>query len=60
MIKRLRYDRDGRLLISAFNGGIKLFDARRGRFTDLRMYCSASPQPLSIYDFVQEGDSGIG
>lgn len=59
MIKRLRYDRDGRLLISAFNGGIKLFDARRGRFTDLRMYCSASPQPLSIYDFVQEGDSGI-
>ncbi|MFR0773710.1 MAG: hypothetical protein ACLSH3_07870 [Alistipes finegoldii] len=23
------------------------------------MYCSASPQPLSIYDFVQEGDSGI-
>ena len=59
MIKRLRYDGDGRLLISAFNGGIKSFDARRGRFSDLRMYYPASPQPLSVYDFLQEGDSGI-
>ncbi len=59
MIKRLRYDRDGRLLISAFNGGIKSFDARQGRFSDLRMYYPASPQPLSVYDFLQEGDSGI-
>lgn len=59
MIKMLRYDDRGNLLISAFNGGMRSFDARRGRFTDLQMNHPASSQPLSVYDFVREGDRGI-
>ena len=59
MIKKLWHDENNTLLVSAFNGGMRAFDERQGRFTDLHMNHPASGQPLSVYDFVKEGDRGI-
>lgn len=59
MIKRLQYDRKGTLLVSAFNGGIKSFDQRRAWFSDLSTYSAEPQQPLSVYDFAEEGDAGM-
>lgn len=60
MIKKLRYDRNRQVLqVSAFNGGMKRFDAKQQRFTDLEMYYPGTSRQLSIYDFEPEGDSGI-
>mgnify|MGYP002614701744 FL=1 len=59
MIKKLWHDGNDRLLVSAFNGGMRVFDERQGRFSDLHMNHPASGQPLSVYDFVKEGDRGI-
>lgn len=59
MIKKLWHDGNDRLLVSAFNGGMRVFDERQGRFSDLYMNHPASGQPLSVYDFAKEGDRGI-
>lgn len=59
MIKKLRFDGDGKLLISAFNGGMRAFDRRTERISDLRMNHPQTGQPLSVYDFEEEGDAGI-
>ena len=59
MIKKLWHDGNDRLLVSAFNGGMRVFDERQGRFSDLHMNHPASGQPLSVYDFAKEGDRGI-
>lgn len=59
MIKKLWHDENNTLLVSAFNGGMRAFDERQGRFTDLHMNHPVSGQPLSVYDFVKEGDRGI-
>ena len=58
MIKKLWHDGNDRLLVSAFNGGMRVFDERQGRFSDLYMNHPASGQPLSVYDFAKEGDRG--
>lgn len=60
MIKRLRYNKEEDILqISAFNGGMQQFDNRQQRFIDMRMLHPVTSQQLSIYDFVEESDSGI-
>ena len=42
MIKKLWHDGNDRLLVSAFNGGMRVFDERQGRFSDLYMNHPAS------------------
>ena len=59
MIKKLWHDEHNRLLVSAFNGGMRVFDERQGRFSDLHMNHPVSGQPLSVYDFAKEGDRGV-
>lgn len=59
MIKKLWFDENNTLLVSAFNGGMRSFDARQKRFTDLGMSPSATSQPLTVYDFLKEGDAGF-
>lgn len=60
MIKKLCYDGSrNRLLLSAFNGGMERFDYRLRRFTDWRMRHPVTSQPLNVYDFIAEGDSGV-
>ena len=60
MIKKLRYDDESNTLqISAFNGGMEQLNDKSKRFVDLHMYYPGTLQPLSIYDFAIEGDSGI-
>lgn len=60
MIKRVQYDREKDILqISAFNGGMAQFDKRQQRFIDLQMLHPVTSQQLTVYDFAQEGDSGI-
>lgn len=58
MIKKLWHDEHNRLLVSAFNGGMRVFDERQGRFSDLHMNHPVSGQPLSVYDFAKEGRPG--
>lgn len=60
MIKKLCYDSTrNRLLLSAFDGGMERFDYRLRRFTDWRMRHPVTSQPLNVYDFIEEGDTGI-
>ncbi|MCC8172829.1 MAG: response regulator [Parabacteroides sp.] len=60
MIKKLCYDpARNRLLLSAFDGGMEQFDYRLRRFTDWRMRHPVTSQPLNVYDFIEEGDSGV-
>lgn len=60
MIKKLQYDeKTNSLQISAFNGGMELFDARQQHFIDQRMHHPITSQQLTVYDFVMESDSGI-
>lgn len=59
MIKRLWHDERRTLLVSAFNGGMKAFDSRQGRFCDLGVSQPGASQPLTVYDFLKEGDRGF-
>lgn len=59
MIKKLWHDENNTLLVSAFNGGMRAFDERQGRFSDLHMNHPVSGQPLSVYDFIKDGNQGI-
>lgn len=59
MVKMLWHDRRGRLLVSSFNGGMQRFDRATGRFVDLHADHPVSGQPLSVYDFAEEGDAGF-
>lgn len=59
MIKKLWYDKNNILLISAFNGGMEQFDGKRKRFVDLRMYHPRSSQRPSVYEFAMEGGEGV-
>ena len=45
MIKKLWHDGNDRLLVSAFNGGMRVFDERQGRFSDL--YIQIRPAAFS-------------
>lgn len=60
MIKSLHYGKENNILqVSTFNGGMEQFDNSQKRFIDLKMYYPNSTQPLSVYDFVKEGNAGI-
>ncbi|MCM1197342.1 MAG: response regulator [Clostridium sp.] len=56
-IKRIWKDDDGAIWVASFNGGVQVYDERTGMF---RMVAgSLSQYPLSVYDFLMEGDDGI-
>ena len=57
MIKRLHCEGDY-VYASMFNGGITRIDIRTGLSEDLHILNPSSGQPLSVYDFLREGDSG--
>lgn len=57
MVKRLLCEGDY-VYASTFNGGITRIDARTGRAENLHLLNPSSGQPLSVYDFLREGDSG--
>ena len=57
MVKRLRCE-GNYVYASAFNGGLVRIDSRTGRAENLRLQNASSGQPLSVYDFLREGDSG--
>jgi signal transduction histidine kinase/DNA-binding response OmpR family regulator/ligand-binding sensor domain-containing protein len=60
MIKSLHYNKSNKILhTSAFNGGMARLDNTQGHFIELFNYHSITSQPLSVYDFEIEGDSGI-
>lgn len=60
MIKSLHYDKNSMSLqSSAFNGGVAHFDEHRHRFVELPINHPISSQPLNVYDFAMEADSGI-
>lgn len=57
MIKKLSCEGDW-IYVSSFNGGLARIDTRTGRGTDLKIMNPSTGKPLSIYDFLKEGDSG--
>ncbi len=59
MVKKLWHDGRGRLIVSSFNGGMQYLDRATGRFVDLHADHPVSGKPLSVYDFVEQGDEGF-
>lgn len=57
MIKKIVSDGDW-IYVSSFNGGLARIDTRTGRGTDMRVLNPSTGKPLSVYDFLREGDSG--
>lgn len=57
MVKRIFCEGDG-VYVSTFNGGLTRIDVRTGIAKDLHVLNPSSGQPLSVYDFLREGNSG--
>lgn len=55
MIKKLKYTKDGRLIVSTFNGGMMEYDAGHNRFVDYTY--NGTHLPNTVYDFVNEHDT---
>lgn len=58
MIKRL-LPLGGLMYAAAFNGGVSTIDMKTGTVTSLPISNPVTHQPLSVYDFEPEGDSGF-
>lgn len=58
MIKRMR-PIGGLMYVAAFNGGISTINLSSGEVSHLPVRNPVSGQPLSVYDFEPEGDSGF-
>ena len=58
MIKKLRPV--GKLMYAAaFNGGVSVIDMGTGKVTPMPLFKPGTRQPLAVYDFEPEGDSGF-
>ena len=59
MVKKLRKGPDGTMWASFFNSGVQTFDSRTRRFRKLSVTHGPADAPLSVYDFLPDGNGGL-
>ena len=56
-IKKLWKDDDGVIWVASFNGGLQVYEEKTRKFRTKAG--SSSQYPLSVYDFLEDGDGGL-